>query len=252
MAEEKKINYVPNWQKGGQKNFTLHDEFLDEPVSGELIHEPITNTISWHNGTDSTNLLDITLNRFASPVANINMNEQTLENLSEPTEENQPTTKNYVDTLIEGLETLITNLDTLVNNLKLNELEPPNGSVTLNSQKITNLATPTDSTDGATKGYIDGINTTLSNLITGLRSLNNLTSPTSINQDLIPQTTKNLGNNSNLWTLYTNGITNGTLTSPFLLDFARTTSYPFMRYRRSDENRGFALGSSGFGLYAYV
>jgi len=84
------------------------------------------------------------------------------------------------------------------------------------------------------------------------QNLSNLQNPTSINQDLIPQTTKNLGNSSNLWTLYTNGITNSTLTSPFLLDFTRVSNYPVFRHRRSDVSRGFAFGNSGVGLIVYV
>jgi hypothetical protein len=38
---------------------------------------------------------------------------------------------------------------------KLNEVGAPNASVSLNSQKITGLATPTDATDAANKGYVD-------------------------------------------------------------------------------------------------
>lgn len=38
---------------------------------------------------------------------------------------------------------------------KLNGFTAPDGSVSLNSQKITNLATPTSSTDAATKAYVD-------------------------------------------------------------------------------------------------
>lgn len=36
----------------------------------------------------------------------------------------------------------------------------PSGSVSFNSQKITNLATPTATGDAATKGYVDGYVTT--------------------------------------------------------------------------------------------
>lgn len=84
------------------------------------------------------------------------------------------------------------------------------------------------------------------------KSLSNLTNPTSINQDLIPNGNKNFGNASNLWTIYTNGITNSTLTSPFFIDFARTTSYAFLRYRRTDNQRGFSLGSDGIGCRLYA
>ena len=41
--------------------------------------------------------------------------------------------------------------------LKLNEFTPPDGAVSLNSQKITNLADPTADDDAANKGYVDGV-----------------------------------------------------------------------------------------------
>ena len=41
--------------------------------------------------------------------------------------------------------------------LKLNEFTVPDGSVSLNSQKITNLATPTADGDAASKSYVDGV-----------------------------------------------------------------------------------------------
>lgn len=41
--------------------------------------------------------------------------------------------------------------------LKLNEFTAPDGSVSLNSQKITNLATPTADGDAASKSYVDGV-----------------------------------------------------------------------------------------------
>ena len=41
--------------------------------------------------------------------------------------------------------------------LKLNEFTAPDSSVSLNSQKITNLATPTASTDAASKSYVDSV-----------------------------------------------------------------------------------------------
>jgi hypothetical protein len=42
-----------------------------------------------------------------------------------------------------------------ITNTKLNELAAPTGDVSLNSRKITNLATPTSGTDAATKAYVD-------------------------------------------------------------------------------------------------
>lgn len=49
----------------------------------------------------------------------------------------------------------ISDLATTVKAYRLDEFANPTASVSLNSQKITNLATPTDTTDAATKAYVD-------------------------------------------------------------------------------------------------
>ncbi|BAQ93787.1 phage-related tail fiber protein [uncultured Mediterranean phage uvMED] len=49
----------------------------------------------------------------------------------------------------------ISDFDSTVQANRLDEMANPTASVDLNSQKITNLATPTDATDAATKGYVD-------------------------------------------------------------------------------------------------
>jgi hypothetical protein len=58
----------------------------------------------------------------------------------------------------------ISDFDTQVRTSRLDQMAAPTASVSLNSQKITNLATPTLSGDAATKGYID---TEITNLING-------------------------------------------------------------------------------------
>lgn len=49
----------------------------------------------------------------------------------------------------------ISDFDTQVRTSRLDQMAVPTGSVSLNSQKITNLATPTADTDAATKAYVD-------------------------------------------------------------------------------------------------
>lgn len=49
----------------------------------------------------------------------------------------------------------ISDFDTQVRTSRLDQIAAPTASVSLNSQKITSLATPTASTDAATKGYVD-------------------------------------------------------------------------------------------------
>ena len=61
----------------------------------------------------------------------------------------------------------ISDFDTQVRTNRLDQMAAPTGSVSLNSQKITNLATPTDNTDASTKAYVD---TSISNLIDGAPS----------------------------------------------------------------------------------
>jgi hypothetical protein len=54
------------------------------------------------------------------------------------------------------LASTISDFDTQVRTSRLNQMAAPNAAVSLNSQKITNLATPTDSGDGVSLGYING------------------------------------------------------------------------------------------------
>lgn len=49
----------------------------------------------------------------------------------------------------------VSNFDTQVRTSRLDQMAAPTAAVSLNSQKITNLAAPTADTDAATKGYVD-------------------------------------------------------------------------------------------------
>ena len=49
----------------------------------------------------------------------------------------------------------VSDFDTQVRTSRLDQMAAPTGSVSLNSQKITNLATPTNNTDASTKAYVD-------------------------------------------------------------------------------------------------
>ena len=61
----------------------------------------------------------------------------------------------------------ISDFDTQVRTNRLDQMAAPTGSVSANSQKITNLATPTSNTDASTKAYVD---TSINNLIDGAPS----------------------------------------------------------------------------------
>jgi hypothetical protein len=51
----------------------------------------------------------------------------------------------------------VSDFDTQVRTSRLDQMSAPTGSVSVNSQKITNLATPTTTTDAANKSYVDGL-----------------------------------------------------------------------------------------------
>ncbi len=72
-----------------------------------------------------------------------------------------------------------------MNSTTLNNLTAPNNNLSLNSHKITDLATPTLSTDAVTKGYVDAnsISETAADAKYYLNTttLNNITTP---NNDL--------------------------------------------------------------------
>ena len=61
----------------------------------------------------------------------------------------------------------ISDFDTQVRTNRLDQLAAPTAAVSVNSQKITNLDTPTSAADAANKGYVD---TSISNLIDGAPS----------------------------------------------------------------------------------
>jgi hypothetical protein len=61
----------------------------------------------------------------------------------------------------------VSDFDTQVRTSRLDQMAAPTGSVSANSQKIINLATPTSNTDASTKAYVD---TSIANLIDGAPS----------------------------------------------------------------------------------
>jgi hypothetical protein len=65
------------------------------------------------------------------------------------------------------LAATVSDFDTQVRTSRLDQMAAPTAAVSVNSQKITNLDTPTSSADAANKGYVD---TSISNLIDGAPS----------------------------------------------------------------------------------
>jgi len=96
----------------------------------------------------------ISLDQFAIPIADINLNNQKITNLANPVASADAANKTYVDNHT-WTASQVTDLDTHVKAIPLNEFATPSADVSLNSHKITSLAEPTLSTDAATKNYVD-------------------------------------------------------------------------------------------------
>jgi hypothetical protein len=155
-----------------------------------------------------------TLNEITN-AGNIDIANFLLNNVLDPLSPQDGATKNYVDTKT-WLTSQITNFNSAVIAFNLNQFAAPTASVDFNNNKLINVLTPTLTTDGATKGYVDSAISSSSSLIslsgaisgsgqtgtvvnTILNSLIGLTtnqvfnftgSPTSFNYDLtIPNST---------------------------------------------------------------
>ena len=100
------------------------------------------------------------MDNIEAPVANLSLNSQKITNLATPTLSSDAVTKAYVDA-IGGLSQTQADARYYQNTVVLNNITAPNSSLSLNSNKIINLATPTLSSDAVTKAYVDanvGIN----------------------------------------------------------------------------------------------
>lgn len=121
--------------------------------------------------TNITTTLNMTLDQIPIPVSNVNLNNQKIINLLDPTLAQDGATKNYVDTRTIPISQLAgyvsssatylrgdgvwANFNSAATALRLDQFAIPASNIDLNNNKIINLATPTLATDGATKGYVD-------------------------------------------------------------------------------------------------
>ena len=117
------------------------------PLEGQIYHNSSSHVIKVYNGTAFKSLT------FSGDIVNADIAAGAAIALS----------KLATDPLARANHTgtqtasTISDFDTQVRTNRLDQMAAPTGSVSLNSQKITNLATPTASTDAATKGYVDGL-----------------------------------------------------------------------------------------------
>ena len=126
----------------------------------------------------TTATLAFRLDQFAIPTTSLNLNSQKIINLGIPTLGTDAANKNYVDgktitltgavtgtgvlgsivtTLTNIVASQITNFNAAVTAFRLDQFAAPTVAVSMGGQKITNLGTPTVTTDAATKAYVDSV-----------------------------------------------------------------------------------------------
>lgn len=108
------------------------------PVEGQVYHDTTTHGTYIYNGTGWR------------PVDSAKLTDGTIANTALTT--NPLARANHTGTQVAST---ISDFDTQVRTNQLDQLAAPTGSVSLNSQKITSLATPTTGTDAANKQYVD-------------------------------------------------------------------------------------------------
>jgi hypothetical protein len=107
------------------------------------------------------------LDQMSTPTASVNFNSQKITNLATPTLSTDAASKSYVDSAVSGISTNLTLQGAISGsgstssaiattlNTRLDQVPLPTQTVNLNNQKITNLSTPTFTTDAVNKSYAD-------------------------------------------------------------------------------------------------
>lgn len=151
----------------------------------------------------------IAFSKLATPAADFAMGGYKITGLGTPTSNTDASTKAYVDTsianLIDGapstLDTLneiaaaINDTANFADTVVLKTGSTMSGALAMGNNKITGLATPTVSTDAATKGYIDTVTVAPSNLtgpITSVGAATSVAAQTGTGSTFVMQTSPTL------------------------------------------------------------
>lgn len=127
------------------------------PVPGQVMYNSVTGNLEYYSGIASawvTPTMDA-----ASILAALLTVDGTGSGLDADTVDGWETADLIDRANHTGTQTAatISDFDTQVRTSRLDQMASPTGSLSLNSQKITNLATPTAGTDAATMAYVDSI-----------------------------------------------------------------------------------------------
>lgn len=166
-------------------------------IAGTAVTQADTGTVTSNmiaNGTivdaDISGSAAIAFSKLATPTADFSHGGYKITSLGTPTLSTDASTKGYVDTAINNLiggapstlDTLneiaaaINNSGSFATSVVLRDgTQGMTGALAMGNNKITGLATPTVSTDAATKGYIDTVTVAPSNLTGPITSVGSAT-----------------------------------------------------------------------------
>jgi hypothetical protein len=126
------------------------------PKAGQIYYNTVSNEFLFYNGTGWKSASAMTALEITAAIKTLSLVDAGLDVLKLNGQEGSY----YLDrTNHTGTQTAstISDFDTAVQANRLDQLAVPTSSVSLNTQKITNLATPTADADAATKAYVDAI-----------------------------------------------------------------------------------------------
>ncbi len=160
---------------------------LTFPIPGMVVYNTTTGKLSVYTATGWMPVF------VADASGNLDMQGYKIINLGTPTLSTDGANKGYVDAAVSGIPSATVTLSGNVTgsgvvtspivttlNMRLDQISVPTSNLNLNNQKIINLLTPTLSTDGANKGYVDGKTWTTSQITDYTTATNALISAATI------------------------------------------------------------------------